>query len=288
MARIWPEALVREFAERRAVLFLGAGFSIATAHADGKTFPSWTDLLFSLSEKLPKKVEQDAVRKLLKFQNYLDAAQIIWDEVPVADLRQKLVDTFSLKLSSPQDLYRHIIEIDPQVILTTNYDKLIETALAGLSKNADAYNVCLYNQGHALDDIRSPQRSILKVHGCVTQPDDIILTRLQYFEARRKYPAYFQTVSAVLTINTTLFLGYSLSDPDIQLILEFNNLSTPSRNPHYALVQKLPHSSVRSALAKTYNIHFIEYPVGDHSKMALFFSELSANVVEFRRTRGIP
>ncbi|TIT97126.1 MAG: hypothetical protein E5W55_09640 [Mesorhizobium sp.] len=288
MGSVWPEALVREFAERRAVLFLGAGFSIATATADGKSFPSWTQLLLSLAQRLPKAVERTAVQKLIKFQNYLDAAQIIWDQVPAADLRQKIIDTFSLKLSSPQDLYRCIIDVDPQVVLTTNYDKLIETALASLSKTADAYNVCLYNQGHALDDIRSPQRSILKVHGCVTQPNDIILTRLQYFEARRKFPAYFQTVSAVLTINTTLFLGYSLSDADIQLILEFNNLSTPSRNPHYALVQKMPHSSVREALSRTYNIHFIEYPSGDHSKMSSAFSELAASVVDFRGARGIP
>lgn len=288
MADVWPEALVREFAERRAVLFLGAGFSIAAAAKDGKAFPSWTKLLLDLAAKLQKNVERKEVKRLISYQNYLDAAQIIWDSVPAADLRQKIVDTFSIKLSKEQDLYRNIIDIDPQVILTTNYDKLIENSLASLSRTSDAYNVCLYNQNHALDDIRSPQRSILKVHGCVTQPNEIILTRLQYFEARRRNPSFFQTVSAVLTINTTLFLGYSLSDPDIQLILEFNNLSTPSRNPHYALVQRMPHASVRTALSRTYNIHFIEYPVGDHEKMAHFFADLASKVGDVRTSRGIP
>lgn len=288
MASNWPEALVREFAERRAVLFLGAGFSIATAAADGKTFPSWTDLLLSLSDRLPKAVEKKAVKDLIREKNYLDAAQIIWDGIPIADLRLQIIATFGIKLDSEQDLYRNIIDIDPQVILTTNYDKLLESALTSLSKSDDAYNVCLYNQNHALDDIRSPQRSILKVHGCVTQPNDIILTRLQYFDAKRRFPAYFQTVSSVLTINTTLFIGYSLSDPDIQLILEFNNLSAPSRNPHYALVQKLPHVSVKNALSRTYNIHFIEYPIGDHGKMSTLFSELASDVADVRRSRGIP
>jgi hypothetical protein len=288
MAKVWPDALVRELAERRAVLFLGAGFSRAAASLDNKQMPSWSGLIKKLADELPKKVIKNTVISLLSKNNYLDAAQIIWDTLPEADLRQVIVETFAKKLTSIPVIYKNIVGIDPQIIVTTNYDKFIEKSLEALSGSQDAYNTCWYSQNHALDDIRSPQRAILKVHGCVTQPNDIILTRMQYFNARRNNPAFFNTLSSVLTINTTPFLGYSLSDPDIQLVLEYNNISAPSRNPHYALVEKIPHESIRTAMQKTYNIHFIEYPTGQHEKMIEYFDDLEVVVRQFRNERGIP
>jgi hypothetical protein len=288
MGDFWPESLVREFADRRAILFTGAGVSMAAGSQGGITFPSWAALLSDLSKKLPKIVERDLVKKLVYRNQYLDAAQILWEGIPSADVRAYIKSTLSTNTTSPSDIFKYFAKIDPSVILTTNYDRLAEEAFVKMSTDGSPYNICIYNQSHALDDIRSPQHAYLKVHGCVGQPAEIVLTRKQYFDARKDYPSFFNVVSALVVTSTVLFVGYSLSDPDIQLILEGNNLAAPSKNPHYALVPKMEHSSLRKALQDTYNIHFIEYPKGNHSEMLVRISELSELVTALRTSRRIP
>ncbi len=189
----------------------------------------------------------------------LDAAQILSDSIPKADLTTFLRDKFNITLSGNAGIYESMIGIDPTIMFTTNFDQFLETAATQLS-GGHGYNVCRYNEDHLLNDIRSPIRSIAKVHGCITQPNNIIMTRTSYFEAQKKFAPFFRIVEASLIVNTLLFVGYSFSDPDIQLILEHNYLSAPTAHTHSALVQRFEHPSIREALRKTYNIDFIEYP----------------------------
>jgi len=281
----WPKSLIHEIAERRVVFFVGAGISIAAYDEHKLSFPNWSQLLSTLALDLPKKSDRDYVGKLIRKSLYLEAAQVIHDTVPAAEfstvLREQLIPGIPVHAS----VYEHIVQMDPKIIATTNYDTLIEKNYEHYSKGG--FNLCRYNQGHALDDIRSPMRVILKTHGCISEPQNVVLSRSSYFNARRNYPEFFRLMSAIMTTNTVVFFGYSFSDPDIQLILENVHIDTKCRHPHYALIPKFSHPSIRKVNSETYNIQFVEFQNGRFDQVPLLIKELSDEVNMFRQTRGL-
>jgi len=247
----WPESLVVEFAERRAALFLGAGVSRAASSEFGKTVKGWSELLKSMAASMPgSNSEKDLVKKLINRGTLLDAAQVIRDKLTAGDFATQIRNNFRISLDHDASIYKSIVKIDPLIVFTTNYDQLLETSLNRLNSDAGAFNVCLYNQGYLLDDIRSPTRSVIKVHGSVTDPGNVILSRGGYYAARRDNASFFRVCEAAMMLNTILFVGYSFSDPDIQLILENNSISSPTRHTHFALVERLPHASIKKCAHK--------------------------------------
>lgn len=57
----WPESLVREIADRRAIIFVGSGISKSAL----PSMPTWGELLKSLSQHLNKVVDKKLVAKLV-------------------------------------------------------------------------------------------------------------------------------------------------------------------------------------------------------------------------------
>jgi len=74
----WPNSLIREIAERRVVIFVGAGISKAAHPA----LPTWPDLLRRLAALLSKAKDKTIVERLVRKDHMLDAAQIILDGSP--------------------------------------------------------------------------------------------------------------------------------------------------------------------------------------------------------------
>jgi hypothetical protein len=90
-----------------------------------------------------------------------------------------------------------------------------------------------------------------------------------------------------MTVNTVLFFGYSMNDPDIQLILENINTSTKCDHPHYALMTKFEHIAIKNVIKETYNIHVIEYKQNDHQINIDEIRYLKEKVKTFREQHGI-
>ena len=150
----------------------------------------------------------------------------------------------------------------------------------GLAK--DGYNVCKYYEQHLVNDLRSPVRLIVKAHGCVSDPSKIVLTRSQYFAARQDAGNFYSVLDALFLTHTLLFIGYSLSDPDIQLVLENATIAARCAHTHYALVEDNMPPEVEAAAAKAYNIHFLKYAAGQHDLAEIALKELEDAVTQFR------
>jgi len=280
----WPDTLVREAAERRVVVFLGSGFSKAAV----PELPTWGTLLNELAEKLQTKSSKVLVGKLIRQGRLLDAAEIITSGVNAPDLNNMLRARFQLRPPPKEDIYNDLLQIDPKTIITTNYDELIEKNFDLYSGGASSHSIRTQTSNSLLADLRSPVRSIVKLHGCITEIENIVLDRRSFFKAQAENRGFFDIIRSLMTVNTVLFLGYSMSDPDIQLILENMNMSSSSTNPHYALVPKFEHPSLRSACCETYNTTFLEYPKGDHGKFPIALAQLKDQVKQMRIKLGIP
>ncbi len=279
----WPEALVAELASRRCIVFLGSGASAQSLSRDGKRRPpTWKQLLQKLCNRVPGSEAKKVAQSMINKGAFLDAAEVIVSQIPRGDLTKILRDEFKKPRFGPSPIHQAVLQIDPKVVITTNFDQVYENYCSH-GDAAEGYNVCRYDETHLVTDLRSPIRLIVKAHGCISDVSNIILTKSGYFGARQKHSDFYKVLDSLFLTHTLFFVGYSLKDPDIQLVLENANIAAPSDHPHYALVPRFPHDSIRVACSMSYNIEFIEYSSGSHRFVTQVLGELADQVTAFRQ-----
>ena len=127
-----------------------------------------------------------------------------------------------------------LLALPTRSIVTQNYDQLIERAcecrnITDKRNNNNSSPPTTQRQKHDDEQLsvipynprRGVSRWLLKMHGCISHPEDIVLTQSDYdtFEASR-----LSTLSALVQANLMtshfLFVGFSLTDPNYLRILE--------------------------------------------------------------------
>lgn len=282
----WPDALITELAARRCIIFLGSGASASCLSQDGTRRPStWGAFLDGLIAKM-NGGDEVLVRGLMDKEKYLDAAEIIMNHVNSADFAAFIREELVQPRYQSSVIHESVLEIDPKVVLTTNYDMIYDNYCTS-GAAVDGYNVCKYYEDHLVSDLRSPVRSIIKAHGCVSDPSKIVLSRSQYFEVRQQHNNFYKILDSLFLTNTILFVGYSLSDPDIQLTLENVNIAAKSAHPHYIAIGDDTNEELKNAFKKTYNLEFIEFPAGQYDELNKGLTELKESVKNLRVTNPI-
>lgn len=156
------------------------------------------------------------------------------------------------------DWHDAIVRLEPDTIVTTNYDKIIERATSG------GYSTHTFDSDRVAGDIRRRVPTLLKIHGSNDRIEDVILTRTDYTRLRLHGVHALGVLQALLLTRTSLLIGYSLGDPDIQLLFE-NVLGGRNEAPaHYMLTQDSLPDYERDVLRYSYGITPITYPEGRH------------------------
>jgi hypothetical protein len=93
-------------------------------------------------------------------------------------------------------------------IITTNYDRLIEEVFE--FNKLIGNNILLSN----------PYGSVYKIHGCVEEPDKIIITQEDYNEFDQKYDLIRAQLLSLFIHNPIIFFGYGVGDENIKKILK--------------------------------------------------------------------
>ncbi len=182
---------------------------------------------------------------------------------------------------APSQIHKCVMELDPKIVITTNYDKIYDNYCTS-GTATDGYNVSKYYDNHLTADLRSPVRIIIKSHGCVSDANRIVLTKSQYFKARKEYSNFYKILDSLFLSHTILFIGYSLNDPDIQLVLENVNITAPTAHPHYFILGNNVDPIIKRANKISYNLDFIEFPAGDFDELNEGLFELLAEVQNLR------
>jgi NAD-dependent SIR2 family protein deacetylase len=232
-----PAPLIRESLERGAVIpFLGAGASLGAGPDEG--LPSASALARTLALKTSFPTDQPP-----------DLATVAqWYEVVAGrrPLYRELREIFARRRFPPTALHRHLAAVKaPLLIVTTNYDDLIEQAFEDAAK---PYDLVVHTTDRAMGDrllwwphgateptlVRAAKLDIdlaattvvYQMHGGIdrTLPtrDQYVITEDDYIDfltrmtTRTAFPAIF---AEPFEDRHFLFLGYGLRDWNLRVVL---------------------------------------------------------------------
>jgi hypothetical protein len=208
-------ALLQALQAGSCVLFVGAGLST------GAGMPGWDQLIARLREEL--KIAPDAR------VDHLDLAQWYREHFGKKRLAELLRTTFSAE-GRPTLAHYLLMALPLRLVITTNYDHLLEQALTALKR-------------HPLPVIRQEDVVhtggagvyVVKLHGDAHHPDEIVLTRDDYHTFFENRPAMALLLEGLLLNQTFFFVGYSLRDPNFQqLFSRIARMLRESRRPAFA------------------------------------------------------
>jgi hypothetical protein len=150
------------------------------------------------------------------------------------------------------------MELDSRIVVTTNFDKIYENYCESTSQ--ESYKVICHTDTNLGDLLRSEIRLVLKAHGSINNPHNMIFTRSDYHEAKAQYSRFYELLRAVFLTNTCVFIGCGLSDPDIMLLLEDVKITSTSSLPHYALVRSGKFDKMEiEDFESSYNVKALEF-----------------------------
>jgi len=223
--------LVDDLARERVVLFLGAGVSASAVTAKGGRIAGWPGFLKSMANAMP--AVQDQALRLIEKSDFLLACEIL--QVAYGDdWGTKVADEFGQK-ATPSELHKSIIALRQRLVLTTNFDKLLEAAWEAEDKDATHYPTVLSKVDEAsfkaLKDHGT--RYIIKIHGTVDDAQSLVFSRSEYVRLAFGNANYSSLLESLLLNHTFLFIGFSMDDPAITSLMEMYALRYKGVRPHY-------------------------------------------------------
>lgn len=264
----WPDELVEDLARRKAVLFLGAGVSKNAVNSKNERPMDWKQFLTHVTTLVPSGDKRDTVNACIKDGDYLTACELAKRYLKPDVFKTRLYAEYSDKMFVPGKIHEDIIALDSRLVLTTNFDKLYETKANQLKLSSVI--VKSYNEPGVADILRRTQRVVVKVHGTIDSFDHVIFTRKAYAQARTTHALFYEILRALFLTHTFIFLGVSMKDPDIQLLLEDNSYRFPGTRPHFVVTPMGEIAEgVLEIMEESMNLRPILYdPVNYHAELA--------------------
>jgi hypothetical protein len=182
----------------------------------------------------------------------------------------------------PSRLIDALLNLDPSVVFTTNYDRLFEVAAR------QGFSVHSFDSNGIKSDLRSGEPVIVKIHGTTDSINDVVLTHPDYARVMKASGEAFDVLKALSSTATILFVGYSLDDPDIQLVLQAVGRGRMSPEAHFLLASE-PESPSRAAVfQEAFGVSLLAYPTDQHELLTSSIEELGDRVLAAREARVSP
>lgn len=185
-------------------VFVGAGVSMLSG------LPSWSDLIKLMLKEMPDLKYNE---NKLSSDDYLKIAQMYFNTFGEEKYKEKVKESFK-EDRTPNKIHDLIFALHPNHILTTNYDNLLEQEAVKVGRNFSVINA---------DNVVSSAPSssyIIKVHGDFSS-SNFVLKEQDYLDYEQNYKLIDKLVKTIFSTNLVIFIGYSLQDYNIKLILNW-------------------------------------------------------------------
>ncbi|TDS88871.1 SIR2-like protein [Rahnella sp. BIGb0236] len=193
-------------------IFVGAGASLDS------NLPSWKSLIDSLKGNLSTS----------NIDSYLKVAEHYYIEYGRNAYFSKISDFFPSN-SEPNILHQKILELKPQHIITTNWDDLLE-------KEISKQNEFFFPVATDYELASSPSAKLLiKMHGDIKHRN-IVFRESDYLSFSDNFPLIENFVKSLFSTYVVLFVGYSISDYNLNLILSWIRNRTQDAPPAFSII----------------------------------------------------
>lgn len=268
--------LLDDLAREKAVLFLGAGVSASARTSTGGKIADWNGFLAALCNDLSEPVA-DQVKALIAAKDYLLAGEILQSTLAEA-WESKIIEHFGQK-ATPSPLHEALIALGQRIILTTNFDKLLEVAFEKMDAKDTHYPTVIAKMEdsvfRALKD--HSRKYIIKIHGTVDDPSSRILSRSEYIRLAFGNSYYSGFLENLLLNYTFLFAGFSMDDPAIMSLMEMYSLRYPKARPHYIFAPSPIPQNIIEINKRLRKLIFIVYdPADNHAALPALVNEFAA------------
>lgn len=200
-------------------IFVGAGIS-KSSETKSLKLPSWNDLIEDLKAELEIENESD----------YLKIAQLYYLAFGEFTYYKKLKEYFPENII-PSQIHKLIFDINPHVIITTNWDNLLEKTI---QENAYIYDVVCSDN----DLVKSSlQNKLIKMHGDFKN-HNLVFKEDDYLKYNLLFPLIENYVKSILSTHTVVFIGYSYNDTNLKQIVKWIQNYSNVKPPMYLITYK--------------------------------------------------
>lgn len=189
------KAIAKLGSSQGLALFLGAGVSCSAG------LPSWNGLLKKLAQEIG--IDGSELTEFTKL-DVLDRGSVLERRFRARkmDVNDRVARIFA-RTWDHSLLHALLACLPAAEVITQNYDRLFEVAAEGAGSPVATLP---YTPG----DVHS--RWLLKMHGCVSVPEDIVIRREDYLRYSERRAALAGIVQATMLTRQMLFVGFSLRD----------------------------------------------------------------------------
>lgn len=201
-------------------VFVGAGVSMAAG------YPSWASLLREIGEELG-----------IRSSDVHDLAALAQWHISESGGATRVRNVIKLEIGKDlpvPETAEILARLPVRHIWTTNYDRLSERAFAAINRPLDTVS-----GANDLSLKATPGAARLyKMHGSVDRLDEIVISTDDYELYRSKRGAFLPLLQAHLSSMSMLFVGLSLTDPNVRHVLSLIRESFTEALPeHFAIVR---------------------------------------------------
>src|SRR5947209_6495936 len=236
MKPIIPDPLVAHIARQNSIAFVGAGLSA------GLGLPSWPQLIRQMIDwceshgiSLPNKAD---IEHLLNVKtDLLAAANALRAKMGDDKYHQFFGEVFLRPNLKPTEVHKLLAKLPFVGAATTNYDPLLEGGYREIHPG-ESFDVFTHADHKQLGTALNAKRYfVLKAHATIERPDTIVLDTKDYGGLIYASKGYRTFLHAMFLQRTILFLGFSMTDPDLLALLRELKVIFKGHIPtHYALM----------------------------------------------------
>lgn len=278
--------LLDDVAKRKVVLFVGAGASKAAKPRAGGSFKGWKEFLDHACNEVGDKKTQKLIRDRIKANDFLIASQLLknilgddWVRILSAEFQQA---------ADVSRLHRAIVALDQRVIVTTNFDKLIENAWAETSSSRHPRVISKVDH-KAFRLFRDDEPYLIKLHGSIDEPEEIVFDKSGYQRTAFANQFYRELIGTLLLTHTFIFVGFSMEDPAISLVVESHAYRYSDTRPHYIFTPGAPNPPIDDLSKSLRKLFVLRYPEKDnHVALAEGLESLAIKAKERLRLLSTP
>ncbi|MCW0321005.1 SIR2 family NAD-dependent protein deacylase [Pantoea dispersa] len=267
--------LIKDLSLKKVVLFIGSGVSSSATLEEKDRFKGWGDFLSAAAQDREEPLRKQ-IKDLISARDYLLACELL-QESYAESWEMKVSEEYG-RAASPSKLHKSIISLKQRILITTNFDKLLEDAWSESLANGERhYKVISGINNDSFKVLKDHDTAyLIKIHGSIDDFSKIVFSRSQYIKLAFGNDNYSSFIESLLLNYTFHFIGFSMDDPAILSIMEMYALKYPNSRPHYIFTSDSNHENINKIHRALRKLIVLPYSdENNHAELPLIIDKMA-------------